>query len=104
MLCPQQGSLDREVTLEFQEVQDRVLMVQVERMVFQVFLDLKAGLERFWGPLLEILEGMVYLDSQEKKVYLGRLELQDCPVGRETSCNNLKAEVVAFLTIFSFLR
>ena len=57
------------MTLEFQEAQDRVLMVQVARMVFQVFLEPRASLERYWVPLLEILEETVHLDSQEIRVY-----------------------------------
>lgn len=70
-------SLDQEVTLELQEFQDRVLMVQVGRMVFQVFLEPRDSLERYWGPLLEILEGTVHLDSQEIRVYQGRQEPLD---------------------------
>lgn len=68
--------------LEFLEFQDRVSMVQVGRMVFQEFLEPRACLEMYWGPHLEILEGMVYLDSLEIRVHLGRLELLDYLVGR----------------------
>lgn len=76
------------MTLEFQEVQDKVLMVQVGRTVFQVFLEPRASLERYWGLLLETLEGSVHLDSQEIRVYQGRLEPLDCLVGRESFyCN-----------------
>lgn len=76
------------MTLEFQEVQDRVLMVQVGRTVFQVFLEPKASLERYWGQLLEILEGTVHLDSQEIRVCQERLEALDFLVGRENYYHN----------------
>lgn len=76
------------MTLEVQEVQDRVLMVQVGRMAFPVFLEPRASLERYWGPLLEILEETVHLDSQEIRVFQGRLESLDDLVGRENYCKN----------------
>lgn len=88
------------MTLEFQEVQDRVLMVQVGRMVFQVFLEPRASLGRYWGPLLEILEGAVHLDSQEIRVYQGRLEALDYLVGRENYCKTDKQKLI----ISPFLR
>lgn len=81
MLCSPQVSLDKEVTRELQEFQDRVLTVPVGRMVFQEFLEPRASLEMYWGPHLEILEGTVHLDSLEIRVYQGHLEVLDCLVG-----------------------
>lgn len=85
MLCSPQVSLDKEVTREFQEIQDKGLMVPMGRMVFQEFLEPRASLEMYWGPHLEIPEGTVHLDSLEIRVYQGHQEVLDYLVGR-TNC------------------
>lgn len=83
MLWPPQVSLDQEVILDFLELQDRVLMVHLGRMVFQELLDPRAYLEMSLGPRQEVLEGMVHLDSLEIRVYQGSLEDLDYLVGRK---------------------